>query len=66
MIHPDDFDDLVKEVAELNQLDQETANLVVGVVGDCHSIDPDTGKIIAKLPNGRTLLIAWPEDENEN
>ncbi|MCW0218380.1 MAG: hypothetical protein OJI67_08670 [Prosthecobacter sp.] len=66
MIYPDDFDTLVSQVADLNKLDRETADLVVGVVGDCHSIDPATGKVVAKLPSGRTLFIKWPEDENED
>lgn len=63
MIEPDEFEDLTQAVAELNGLDLETAGQVVVAVGDTQAIDPETGKVVAMLPDGRTLLILWPEDE---
>lgn len=63
MIEPDDFEGLIKAVAELNGLDLDTAGDVVVDVGDTPMIDPATGKIVATLPDGRELLIVWPEDE---
>ena len=63
MIEPDEFEDLTQAVAELNGLDLETAGEVVVAVGDTQAIDPETGKVVAMLPDGRTLLILWPEDE---
>lgn len=65
MIYPDEFEALVKRVAELNGLDHETADLVVGVVGDCLALD-ESGKVIANMPDGRTLLINWPEKPDED
>ncbi len=62
MIEPDEFEDLIKAVAELNGLDLDTAGDVVVAVGDTQAIDPKTGKIVAKLPDGRELLVVWPED----
>lgn len=63
MIEPDEFEDLIQAVAELNGLDLDTAGDVVVAVGDTQAIDPETGKILATLPDGRELLIIWPEDE---
>lgn len=63
MIEPDEFEDLTQAVAELNGLDLETAGQVVVAVGDTQAIDPETGKVVAMLPDGRTLLILWPADE---
>lgn len=62
MIEPDAFDDLVAEVAKLNDLDAETAGEVVVAVGDVQVIDRESGKIVAELEDGRRLLIDWPED----
>lgn len=63
MISPDDFDSLASAVAKLNDLDDVTAGLVVAAVGDTPMIDPETDKIVAALPDGRELLINWPEDD---
>lgn len=60
MIPPDAFESLEREVARLNGLDTETAGLVVVAVGDTPEIDSETGKVIAKLPDGRSLQIDWP------
>lgn len=63
MIPPDAFDDLVAEIARLNGLDAETAGLVAVAVGDTRALDP-SGKTLAILPDGRKLLVDWPEDED--
>ncbi|MDI1314770.1 hypothetical protein [Prosthecobacter sp.] len=63
MIHPDAFDGLIEAVAKLNGLERETAGHVVADVGDTPAIDIATGKIVATLPDGRKLLIIWPEDD---
>ena len=63
MIAPDAFDDLEAQVARLNNLDAETAGLVVVAVGDTRALDP-SGKTLAILPDGRELLVDWPEDED--
>ncbi len=63
MIEPDKFEGLIKAVAQLNGLDLDTAGDVVVAVGDIQAIDPATGKIVATLPDGRTLQIDWPEDD---
>lgn len=62
MIEPDEFDGLIEAVAKLNSLDLDTAGDVVVAVGDTPAIDRTTGKIAAVLPDGRELLIDWPED----
>lgn len=59
---PDAFDELVREVARLNELDAETAGEVVVAVGDVQMIDRESGKVVAELEDGRRLLIDWPED----
>ncbi len=66
MISPDAFDLLIPAVAELNGLDTETAALVVAAVGDTPMLDEQTGKIVAQLPDGREMLIDWPEDEDDS
>lgn len=63
MIEPDEFDGLIAAVAKLNGLDLDTAGDVVVDVGDTPAIDPATGKIVATLPDGRELLVVWPEDD---
>ena len=63
MIEPDEFEGLIKAVAELNGLDLETAGDVVVNVGDTPMIDRATGKIVATLPDGKKLQIDWPEDD---
>lgn len=65
MISPDAFDWLISAVAKLNGLDTETADLVVVAVGDTPMLDEKTGKIVAQLPDGRELLIEWPEDDDD-
>lgn len=64
MIEPDAFDGLIEAVAKLNSLALDTAGDVVVVVGDTPAIDQTTGKIVAVLPDGRELLINWPEDDD--
>ena len=63
MITPDAFDFLTSAVAELNGLDDGTAGQVVAAVGDTPMIDQASGKIVASLPDGRELLVVWPEEE---
>lgn len=64
MIAPDDFDSLIADVARLNGLDDETAGLVVVAVGDTPIMDKKSGKIVAKLEDGRELLIEWPDEDS--
>lgn len=64
MIAPDEFEGLIEDVAKLNGLDRATAAAVVVEVGDTPIIDPETGKIVAVLPDGRELRIDWPEDDD--
>lgn len=66
MIDPNAFDDLVAEVARLNDLDLDTAGDAVAITGDCLQIDPDTGLVAVDMDDGRTLLLKWPKDEDED
>jgi len=61
MIDPTEFDDLVADVARLNRLDLDTAGDAVAAAGDAHAIDPATGLVAVTLPDGRTLLLKWPD-----
>jgi hypothetical protein len=61
MIDPRDFDQLVADVAALNNLSQEQAFAVVVAVGDTPEIDEPTGKIVAELADGTTLLVNYPD-----
>lgn len=61
MIDPREFDQLVADVAALNNLSQEQAFAVVVAVGDTPEIDETTGKIVAKLADGTTLLVNYPD-----
>jgi hypothetical protein len=61
MIDPRDFDQLVDDVAALNDLTQEQAFAVVCAVGDTPEIDESTGKIVAELADGTTLFVIYPD-----
>lgn len=52
-------------MAEQNGRDTETSAQVVAAVGDTPMLDEKTGMIVAQLPDGRELLIDWPEHDEE-
>ena len=66
MIDPEEFEALIPEVAALNGFDLDTAGDVVAAVGDCIALDPETGLIVANLPDGRTLKVRWPQGEDDD
>lgn len=62
VIDPDQFDNLAREIARLNHLDEETAMTVLSFIGDTPNLD-ENDKAIVKLADGRELRIQMPEDE---
>jgi hypothetical protein len=59
---PDDFEALIAEVAELNNLPEDLAAEIVSAVGDTPM--EEDGKVIAVV-RGQEYRLVWPTEDEE-